>query len=444
MKRQYVLAVLSACMFSLAGCGSVVTLNSTAEETQAQETEMQEIEMQEIEMQEIKMQEIAAPEENSALQDSLQNVAKKNESSVKLATKTFADATQERYEYYLTKEELLADVAQGIIFRVDTAFQKPMCPIVNGGNWSFYVHEDNVVNLEISYSNLISKTSKTFYPYGEKVCVDVLSPDGETVYHFEKLYDEIMQDTSIQEQIAVTPGEWTLKISFAYVCDEARSHFKVCASYESPSEEDINWLRKARLREHDAGIRPETKGGAADFELTDDGKKFLEYICKTVNDFERTDEKDEAFWRDFLFLAYTGLWEDKAEIVNVPRADLGFDEPVVKVSLEEAQAYARLVFGEELPDLKPAFEEMKERQTSFFFADGYYYIGTSDFPDFQFHFDDCTVYEEEEGSVYAVAQYGIDFEGASNVGTVRLTLVPAENENGFVLIEKERAFVSGF
>ncbi len=33
--------------------------------------------MQEIEMQEIKMQEIAAPEENSALQDSLQNVAKR-------------------------------------------------------------------------------------------------------------------------------------------------------------------------------------------------------------------------------------------------------------------------------------------------------------------------------------------------------------------------------
>ncbi len=72
----------------------------------------------------------------------------------------------------------------------------------------------------------------------------MLSPDGETAYHFEKLYDEIMQDTSIQEQIAVTLGEWTLKISFAYVCDEARSHFKVCASYESPSEEDINWLRK--------------------------------------------------------------------------------------------------------------------------------------------------------------------------------------------------------
>ena len=109
MKRQYALAVLSACMFSLVGCGSVVTLNSTEKETQAQETEvqetemqqikMQEIEMQEIEMQEIKMQEIAAPEENSALHDSLQNAAKKNESSAKSATETIADTTQERYEY---------------------------------------------------------------------------------------------------------------------------------------------------------------------------------------------------------------------------------------------------------------------------------------------------------------------------------------------------------
>ena len=394
MKKRFWFAALSVYVVSLAGCGSLAKLDSVAQETAIQETQAQKADDQE--------------KEQSKLQD--------NQMPAESVPTALANYTEAMYEYYLTKEELLADVGQGIIFRVDTAFQKPMCPIVNEGNWPFYVHEDNVVNLEISYSNLISKTGKTFYPYGEKVCVDVLSPDGETAYHFEKLYDEIMQDTSIQEQIAVTPGEWMLQ---------------------------INWLREARLREHDAGIRPETKGDTADFELTDDGKKFLEYICKTVNDFERTDEKDETFWRDFLFLAYTGLWEDEAEIVKVPRADLGFDEPVVKVRLEEAQAYARLVFGEELPDLKPAFEEMKERQTSFFFADGYYYIGTSDFPDFQFHFDDCTVYEEE-GSVYAVAQYGIDFEGASNVGTVRLTLVPAENENGFVLIEKERAFVSGF
>ena len=223
------------------------------------------------------------------------------------------DTSKALYEYYLTKEELLADVEQGIIFRVDTAFQKPMCPIVTGGNWSFYAHEDNVVNLEVSYSNLVAKNGKTFSPFGEQVMVDVISPDGDCAYHFEKLGDEIMQDASIQEQIAVTPGEWKLKISFVYVCDEAPSYFKVCAAYESPSEEDIRWLQEARLKEHDAGIQPASQDNAADFALTDDGKQFLENICKTVNDFDSGDEKDAAFWRDFLFLAYTGLWEDEAE-----------------------------------------------------------------------------------------------------------------------------------
>ena len=49
---------------------------------------------------------------------------------------------------------------------------------------------------------------------------------------------------------------------------------------------------------------------SANFELIDAEKEFLKNICKTVNDIDSNDKKDEAFWRDFLFLAYTGLWED--------------------------------------------------------------------------------------------------------------------------------------
>ena len=97
--------------------------------------------------------------------------------------KTFVDNSEKKYEYYLTKDELLTDIEQGIIFRIDTAFQKPMCPIVTGGDWAFYVHENNVVNLEISYSNLIAGNGKKFYPYEEQVIVDVISPDGDCAYH---------------------------------------------------------------------------------------------------------------------------------------------------------------------------------------------------------------------------------------------------------------------
>ena len=163
-----------------------------------------------------------------------------------------ADVT---YEYYLTKEELVADIDQGYLFRLDTTFQKTKlpagnvytAPCVSMGIWPFYVHEDNIVNLEIAFSDLIRKPDKNIFPQEEQVVVEVVSPDGQSIYRFEKVGDEITKDTSVQEQISVTPGEWTLKISFAYVCGEAPAHLKIAASYENPTEEDLNWLKKERL-----------------------------------------------------------------------------------------------------------------------------------------------------------------------------------------------------
>lgn len=77
--------------------------------------------------------------------------------------------------------------------------------------------------------------------------VEVVSPDGESMYHFEKAGDEITEDTSVQQQIPVTPGEWTLRVSFAYVCGDSPAPFKIAAAYEEPSEEDISWLKEERL-----------------------------------------------------------------------------------------------------------------------------------------------------------------------------------------------------
>lgn len=162
------------------------------------------------------------------------------------------------YEYYLTKEELLEDIDQGYIFCLDTAFEsRPMAPqgisytapFVSEGNWDFYVHEENNINLEIAFSNLHLKPKETIFPMGEQVIVEVISPEEQTVYRFEKTGDEITEDTSIQEQISVTEGKWTLRISFAYVCGEAPSKLKIAAAYEAPSERDIDWLKTERLNE---------------------------------------------------------------------------------------------------------------------------------------------------------------------------------------------------
>lgn len=170
------------------------------------------------------------------------------------------------------------------------------------------------------------------------------------------------------------------------------------------------------------------------FELTEQGKAFLAQMCKTLNDFNSQTTKDDAFWRDFLFYSYTGASDD-AETEKVHREDLGFDETVVKVSLQEAEAYAKLVFGIDLPDTKPSFDDMKEGQTSCYYQDGYYYIGVSDFPDYQYTFAD---YEESDNSI--TVRYTIDFEGESNVGTVSFTIVPDANENGFIIASKTTEF----
>lgn len=170
--------------------------------------------------------------------------------------------------------------------------------------------------------------------------------------------------------------------------------------------------------------------------LTDEGKAFLAQMCMEVNDFDSIQAADENFWRDFLFASYTGASSENAATEQVYREDLGFDETVVKVSLQEAQERVKLAFGVDLPDLKPAFEDMEEGQTSFYYQDGYYYIGVSDMPDYQYTFSECT--PDQEGGTNTIVKYTADFMGENNVGTVIFCITPENNENGFVIRSKTR------
>lgn len=173
--------------------------------------------------------------------------------------------------------------------------------------------------------------------------------------------------------------------------------------------------------------------------LTDKGKDFLAQMCRELNDFNSGQAMDEKFWRDFLFHSYTGISSESAVTEQVYRADLGFDETVVKVSLQEAQERVKLVFGVELPDLKPAFEDMEKGQTSFYYKDGYYYIGVSGLPDYQYTFSECVA--DKENGTNTIVKYTIDFMGESNVGTVTLGISPENNENGFVIRSKTTEIV---
>lgn len=194
---------------------------------------------------------------------------------------------------------------------------------------------------------------------------------------------------------------------------------------ENNSDEMSSEMETAGSGENEQESLPKTE---TTFELTEQGKNFLTQMCIKLNDFNSQTTKDETFWRDFLFYSYTGVSEG-IETDTVPRDD--FDETVVKISLQEAEAYAKLVFGVDLPDIKPSFEDMEQGQTAFYYQDGYYYIGVSDYPDYEYTFAD---YEESGDSI--TVRYTIDFEGVSNVGTVCFDIVPEDNENGFIITSK--------
>lgn len=184
------------------------------------------------------------------------------------------------------------------------------------------------------------------------------------------------------------------------------------------------------------------------FKFTERVKDFLTHMCFSLSDFSSPDDMDESFWETFIFCAYTDgfpyYFYDKMseeQDIRIYLEDLGYDEDMIKVSLEEVEAYARLLFGIDMPDIKPTLEDME--YASYFYQDGYYYIGISDFLDYTFIFNDCTVYEEGDDT-YAIVTYNINYFNITgeedDVGIITFILYPADNENGFIIASKTQEF----
>lgn len=195
------------------------------------------------------------------------------------------------------------------------------------------------------------------------------------------------------------------------------------------------------------------RGQRPDIVLTDENKSFLQAMCYYMPAFVGVSEtKNEDFWREFIFNSFTSVSMDEdgnykpvygeGERVMVYREDLGYEEGEFKISEEYIREYARLVFGAgtEMPEFKPAFEDMEEGQTALYYQDGYYYIGESDFDETGYRFRDVEV-SIERYVTFAHAYYDIlminDDGEQEVVGTVEFHLDYADNANGFRIVSKE-------
>lgn len=198
------------------------------------------------------------------------------------------------------------------------------------------------------------------------------------------------------------------------------------------------------------------RGQRPDIVLTDENKSFLEAMCYYIPTFVGySDTRNEDFWREFIFNSFTSVPTDEngnykpvygeGERVMVYREDLGFEEGEFKISERYVKEYARLIFGVqmEMPEFKPAFEDMEEGQTALYYQDGYYYIGESDFGEAEYRFRDVEV-SIERYVTFAHAYYDILMVNDSGeqevVGTVEFHLDYADNANGFRIVSKEEEY----
>ena len=90
-----------------------------------------------------------------------------------------------------------------------------------------------------------------------------------------------------------------------------------------------------------------------------------------------------------------------------------------------------------MPSYAPAIQDVSAGQTLFYFEDGYYYIGLSDFGDVGYSFRGCCPDSVNGATVIFDVYSGTPDD---TIGTICFTLVPADNENGFTIAAKSSDF----
>lgn len=177
------------------------------------------------------------------------------------------------------------------------------------------------------------------------------------------------------------------------------------------------------------------------FALTETGKAFLEKMCYYMPDWSGDASLNDEFWRNFLFSTFTCPEITGSETVMTV---CGEQELVttswgqaVKVSREDTvEPYVRLALGREMPAFTPAVQDISAGQTLFYYEDGYYYIGLSDFGDVGYTFRGC--YPNQQASDPCASVIFDVYSGTPDdtIGAICFTLVPAGNENGFTISER--------
>ena len=158
--------------------------------------------------------------------------------------------TEPLYEYYSTREELLNGIQEGYVFCLDHTFDQAARPTVTGGHWPFQVSDEDTLDLEIRFSDLLPLEEEGLVSGESRVEVRLTSPEGKTVYAYKAAGEELEKDGDVQESIPLTPGEWDLEVSFVFrsAGGGTPAALHISAQRRNMSQADQTDLEELRLR----------------------------------------------------------------------------------------------------------------------------------------------------------------------------------------------------
>ena len=161
-----------------------------------------------------------------------------------------AEDIEPMYEYYSTRDELLAGIQEGYVFCLDHTFEEEARPTVTGGHWPFQVSGEDILDLEVRFSDLLPLEAEGLVSGESRVEVRLISPEGETAYEYAAAGAKLEEDTDVQETIPLTPGEWDLEVSFVFrsAGGDTPAALHISARCQNMTQADQTYLEELRLR----------------------------------------------------------------------------------------------------------------------------------------------------------------------------------------------------
>lgn len=168
-------------------------------------------------------------------------------------------------------------------------------------------------------------------------------------------------------------------------------------------------------------------------QISDKDIAALQQSTLFMPDFSGESDLGISFWKDYLFQCYSQNF--LGENVNRYSKHRDMTTAYAKVSTQTLDAQIRALFGKVLSEYVPNPQDLSQEDGDIIYEDGYYYIRIPS----KSHcvFEDASIQMADDGHSTTLTFYTRVSSHAYPDSKTTLSLAPAENENGYILVGKQ-------